>query len=179
MRIGFVRGRSRTVLVKLMLMNVCRLVVVACLALLVTPGCSSWRPTTAAGTPTTYTCCDGEDVDTVYQPGQEMTVHWIVRPGTDPAAKPAKAELTARLTGPYGDVSEVKSAGGGTARPALGEVTFEAQPVRPSGAAGERPVSVIPIAEDALPGYYNLIFAVHQGGEGVSGASVVRVALKA
>ncbi len=134
---------------------------------------------TTADTPTTYTCCDDEDVDTVYQPGQEMTVHWIVRPGADPAAKPAEVELTARLTGPYGDVSELKSAAGGTARPAVGEVTFEAQPVRPSGAAGDRPVSVIPIAEDALPGYYNLIFAVHQGGGGVGGASVVRVAPKA
>lgn len=175
----FVRRSLRTTVVKLMLMNACRRVAVACLALLVTSGCGYWRSSTAAGTPTTYTCCDGEDVNTVYQPGQEMTIHWIVRPGTDPAAKPAEVELTARLTGPYGSASELKSAGGGRARPALGEVTFDAQPVRPSGAAGDRPVSVIPIAEDALPGYYNLIFAVHQGGGGVSGASVVRVAPKA
>ncbi|MGW3618556.1 hypothetical protein [Micromonospora arida] len=162
-----------------MLMKACRLVVVACLALLVASGCGSGRSTPAAGTPTTYTCCDGEDVDTVYQPGQDMTVNWIVRPGTDPAAKPAQVELTARLTGPYGDVSELKSAAGGTARPALGVVTFEAQPVRPSGAAGERPVSVIPIPEDAPPGSYNLIFAVDEGGGVVSGASVVRVAPEA
>ncbi|MFI6784842.1 hypothetical protein [Micromonospora sp. NPDC050276] len=160
-------------------MKTCRLVAVACLALLVTSGCGSERFTTAAGTPTTYTCCDGEDVDTVYQPGQDMTVNWIVRPGTDPAAKPAQVELTARLTGPYGDFSELKSAAGGTVRPASGEVTFEARPVRPSGAAGERPVSVIPIAEDAPPGYYNLIFAVHEDGGVVGGASVVRVAPKA
>ena len=112
MRIRFVRRRSRVALVKLMLMNACRIVAVACLALLVTSGCDYRRSTTAAGTPTTYTCCDGEDVNTVYQPGQEMTVHWIVRPGTDPAAKPAEAELTARLTGPYGSASELKSAGG-------------------------------------------------------------------
>lgn len=162
-----------------MLMKTCRLVAVACLALLVTSGCGSGPSTTAAGTPTTYTCCDGKDVDTVYEPGQEMTVHWIVRPGTDPTAKPAQVELTARLAGPYADVNELKSAAGGTARTVSGELTFEAQPVRPSGAAGERPVSVISIAEDALPGYYNLIFAVHEGDGGVSGASVVRVAPKA
>ncbi|WP_433357908.1 hypothetical protein ACQPYV_12680 [Micromonospora saelicesensis] len=160
-------------------MNARRLVVIACLALLVTSGCGSWRSTTAAGVPTTYTCCDGEDVVTIYQPGQEMAVHWIVRPGTDPAAKPVKAELTARLTGPYREVSELKSTAGDTAQHAWGEMTFEAEPVRPSGAAGEQPVSVISIAEDALPGYYNLIFAVLQGGGGVSGASVVRVTPKA
>ncbi|MGW3855802.1 hypothetical protein [Micromonospora arida] len=160
-------------------MKTCRFVAAACLALLVATGCGSGRSTSAAGTPTTYTCCDGQDVDTVYQPGQEMTVHWIVQPGTDPAAKPAQVELTARLTGPYGDISELKSAAGGTARPALGEVTFEAQPVRPSGAAGERPVSVIRIPEDAPPGSYNLIFAVDEGGGIVSGASVVRVAPEA
>ncbi|MCZ7375291.1 hypothetical protein [Micromonospora sp. WMMC250] len=160
-------------------MQTCRLVAaVACLALLVVSGCGPERPTTAAGTPTTYTCCDGEDVDTVYQPGQEMTVHWIVKPGSDPAAKPTEVELTARLTGPYGDVSELKSAAGGTTAPASEEVTFEARPVRPSGAAGERPASVIPIAEDAPPGFYNLIFALHEGGGGVSGASVVLVAPK-
>lgn len=163
-----------------MLMKTCRPVAaVACLALLVMSGCGSGRSTTPAGTPTTYTCCDGEDVDTVYQPGQDMTVHWIVKPGTDPAANSTQVELTARLTGPYGDVSELKSAAGGTARPALGEVTFEAQPVRPSGAAGERPVSVIPIARDAPPGSYNLIFAVREDGGVIGGASVVRVAPKA
>ncbi|MFG1872492.1 hypothetical protein [Micromonospora arborensis] len=167
------------VLVTLMLMKTCRLVAVVCLGMLVTSGCGSGRSTTAAGTPTTYTCCDGEDVDTVYRPGQEMTVHWIVRPASDPAVTPAEVELTARLTGPYGDVSELKSAAGGTEPPASGEVTFEAEPVRPSGAAGERPVSVIAIAEDAPPGYYNLLFSVHQGGGGVSGASVVRVDHKA
>ncbi|MEU8184581.1 hypothetical protein AB0B85_21290 [Micromonospora sp. NPDC049044] len=118
-------------------------------------------------------------MNTVYQPGQAMTVHWIVKPGTDPAAKAAQVELTARLTGPYGDASELKSAAGGTTRPGSAEVTFEAQPVRPSGAAGERPVSVIPIAVEALPGYYNLTFAVQQGGATVGGASIVRVAPRA
>ncbi|MGI5151485.1 hypothetical protein ACQEVC_34840 [Plantactinospora sp. CA-294935] len=117
-----------------------------------------------------------------------MTVHWIVKPGNDPAAKPSQVELAARLTGPYMGVGDLKSAARGKAQPASGEVTFEAplvRPsgeaplVRPSGAADERPVSVISIAADALPGYYNLITSVRQGGGSVMGASVVRVAPKA
>jgi hypothetical protein len=146
---------------------------------LVLSGCGSEPSATTVGTSTTYTCCDSKDVDTVYQPGQNVTVHWIVKPGTDPAANPLQVELAARLTGPYADVGDLKNAAKGMAAPASEEATFEAQPVRPSGAADERPVSVIAIAADALPGYYNLITSVRQDGGGTSGASVVRVGPKA
>ncbi|MGC4749441.1 hypothetical protein ACLQ28_27865 [Micromonospora sp. DT201] len=116
------------------------------------------------------------DVDTVYRPGQQLTVHWTVKPGTDPAAKPLQVELAARLTGPYAGVDDLKDAATSAAQPAAGVVTFEAPLVRPSGASDERPVSLISIAEDASPGYYNLITSVQQGEESVLGASVVRVA---
>ncbi|MBM7494263.1 hypothetical protein JOD64_005485 [Micromonospora luteifusca] len=159
-------------------MKACRLVVAAFLVCLVTSGCGLGQFTTAEGTSTTYTCCDATDVDTVYQPGQNIILQWIVMPGTAPAAKSPQVELTARLTGPYADPSELKNATTGKVRPASKEATFQAPPVRPSGAADERPSSVIPIAEDALPGYYNLIFAIREGDGSVSGASIVLVASK-
>jgi hypothetical protein len=162
-------------LATIMLMKAWGLVVVACLVPPVLSGCGPSPSTITASTPTTYTCCDSRDVDTVYQPGQNVTVHWIVKPGTDSAAKPSQVELAARLTGPYAGVGDLKNAARSKAAPVSGEVTFEAGPVRPSGVADERPVSVIPIAADALPGYYNLITSVRQGGGSVSGASVVRV----
>ncbi|WP_232233926.1 hypothetical protein [Micromonospora chokoriensis] len=162
-----------------MLMKACRLVVAAFLVSLVTSGCGLGQSTTADGTSTTYTCCDATDVDTVYQPGQKLILHWIVTPGTAPASKSPQVELTARLTGPYADPSELKSATTGKAAPAAGQATFQAPPVRPSGAADERPSSVIPIAEDALPGYYHLTFAIREGGGSVGGASIVLVAPQA
>lgn len=162
-----------------MLMKAWRLVVVACLVPPVLSGCGPEPSTTMTSAPTTYTCCDSKDVDTVYQPGQQVTVRWIVMPGTNPAGKPSQVELVARLTGPYSGVGDLKNAARSKAQPASGEVTFEAPLVRPSGAADERPVSVISIAADALPGYYNLITSVRQGGGSVSGASVVRVAPEA
>ncbi|WP_327034914.1 hypothetical protein [Micromonospora ureilytica] len=160
-------------------MRAWRLVVVACLVSPVLTGCGPEPSTTTASIPTTYTCCDSKDVDTIYHPGHHVAVHWIVQLGTGPAAKPAQVELAARLTGPYSSVGDLKNASMGTAQPASGEVTFEAPLVRPSGAADELPVSVISISTDALPGYYNLITSVRQGGGTLSGASVVRVAPKA
>ncbi|RAO32731.1 hypothetical protein ONO23_03149 [Micromonospora noduli] len=159
-------------------MRAWRLMVVACLVSPLLSGCGPEPSTTTASIPTTYTCCDSTDVDTIYEPGQHVAVHWNVELGTGPAARPSQVELAARLTGPYSSVGDLKNASRGKAQPASGEVTFEAPLVRPSGAADERPVSVISIGADALSGYYNLITSVRQGGGTVSGASVVRVATK-
>ncbi|MEO3775204.1 hypothetical protein [Micromonospora sp. B9E7] len=159
-------------------MRAWRLMAFACLVSPVLSGCGPEPSTTTASLPTTYTCCDSKDVDTIYQPGQHVAVHWNVEMGTDPAAKPPQVELAARLTGPYSSVGDLKNASRGGTQPAPGETTFEAPPVRPSGAADERPVSVISIGTDAQPGYYNLVTSVRQDGGTVSGASVVRVAPK-
>jgi hypothetical protein len=125
-----------------------------------------------------YTCCDAKDVDTHYQPGQTMAVHWIVNSENGTAEGGPQVELAARLTGPYAAVADLKAAASDT-RSASGDVTFAAAPVRPSGTAGERPVSTILIGSDAKPGYYNLIFSVTQDGGTVGGASIVRVVAKA
>jgi hypothetical protein len=114
----------------------------------------------------------------VYHPGQNVMVHWIVKPGVAAGAPASQVELTALLTGPYADVSDLKNPAMGDGRPASGRVTFEAQPVQPSGAGNERPVSVIPIADEALPGYYNLVTSVRGDGGSASAASVITVAPK-
>lgn len=52
---------------------------------------------------------------------------------------------------------------------------FTAQPVRPSGQAGEQLVSLIPIPPTAAPGYYTLITSVSDPAGSVSGASIIQV----
>lgn len=158
-------------------MKLRRLTFAACLALTSLTACSTGSSTSPAASPVTYTCCAAEDVDTLYQPGQTMTLHWIVK-SNDTAEGSPQVELTARLTGPYETVAEIKlmtSDAPGTP----GHVTFAAVPLRPSGAPGERPVSTILIGSDAKPGYYSLVFSITEDGGAVSGASIVRVVDKA
>ncbi|MBB4751376.1 hypothetical protein [Actinoplanes lobatus] len=122
----------------------------------------------------TYSCCSAEDVDTLYRPGQTMSVHWMVEAPNGPATDAPPVELTARLSGPYATVEELKAAEGDLRNPA-GDVTFTAPPIRPTGTPGEQPVSSIPISADARPGYYYLITSENQGGGSVSGGSIIRV----
>lgn len=120
-----------------------------------------------------YTCCEAADVNRDYRPGETLTIHWIVVPGE--AGTPAtQVELTARLTGPYATVTDLKTA----ASPGMGVAgasTFVADPIRPSGQAGEQPVSVILIPPTAAPGFYNLIHTVDQPGGSAGGASIIQV----
>jgi len=127
----------------------------------------------AAPAQLTYTCCSATDVDTLYHPGQTMSVHWMVE---GPATGSPQVELTASLTGPYPTADELKADDSGTA---AGKVTFTAAPVRPAGTPGEHPVSTIAIGSDARPGYYNLTTSMKQGGATDGGASIVRVVARA
>ncbi|MFG2045436.1 hypothetical protein [Dactylosporangium sp. NPDC048998] len=121
----------------------------------------------------TYTCCEARDVDTLYRPGQTLTVHWIVSGSDQPGATQPHVELAARLIGPYASVDTLKAA---TDDQTPSEaVTFAAAPVRPSGTPDERPVSTIVIGPEAKPGYYNLITSVTGEGSTVSGASIIHV----
>jgi hypothetical protein len=113
------------------------------------------------------------DVETLYRPGQTLTLHWLVTPG-EVGAPARQIELAARLTGPYRNVDDLKA----TASRA-GRVTFAAATVRPTGEPGERPVSSIAIGPEAEPGYYALISSVKEGGATVSGESIVQVIAKA
>ncbi|BEL09466.1 hypothetical protein Q0Z83_076570 [Actinoplanes sichuanensis] len=122
----------------------------------------------------TYTCCSAEDVDRPYRPGQTLLVHWTAESPAAPVTDSPQVELTARLTGPYATVDELKTAIGERGDDA-GKVTFEAQPLRPTGTPGEQPVSSIPISSDARPGFYNLTTAENQAGRTASGGSIIRV----
>jgi hypothetical protein len=126
------------------------------------------EPSPPPAVPVTYTCCEAADVEMPYQPGQTMTVHWIVQTPEEPVSGPPAVELTASLTGPYASADDLK---GGTA----GAATYTAAAVRPSGAPDEQPVSTIVIGADAQPGLYNLVTSANQGGATSGGSSVVRV----
>jgi hypothetical protein len=115
-----------------------------------------------------YTCCAAADVETVYRPGQAVSVHWTV---VESVANPSRdVVLQARLAGPYRSVDELKAATSDSGS------AYASLPVRPTGAPGEQPVSTIPLGVDARAGYYNLVFSVVQAGWTSGGASVVRVA---
>ncbi|WP_230687079.1 hypothetical protein [Catellatospora vulcania] len=152
-------------------MKVYRAAVIGCLLLAMTSCTATASPPTRAGT--AYTCCDAADVDREYQPGQTLTVQWIVVPGEPGVGGPV--ELHARLTGPYAAVSGLKSPSG---KDAAGGATFTAETVRPAGQPGEQPVSVIQIPATAAPGLYNLVTSVTEQSGSHSGASVIRMVAK-
>jgi hypothetical protein len=56
-----------------------------------------------------------------------------------------------------------------------GDSTFIAEPIRPSGQAGEQPVSFILIPPTAAPGYYNLTTTVIEPPGSHGGASIIHV----
>jgi hypothetical protein len=123
----------------------------------------------------TYSCCETKDIDTLYQPGQALTIHWLVSRSDMPGATPPSVELAARLTGPFATVEALKAGTGDP--PAAGLVTYTATAVRPSGMPGEQPVSTIAIQSTAKPGYYDLRTSVTglSGHDQVGGASIIRM----
>jgi hypothetical protein len=139
--------------------------VLALAALLSATACAP-PPEPAPVTEIGYTCCDAKDVETIYHPGETMTVHWTV---IHPDAAPAHSVLTAGLTGPYGDVDALKSSYGHK-----GPSTFTATALRP--VPGDKPVSTIVIASSAAPGFYSLTTAVtYGGGSKAGGGSIVEI----
>ncbi|MGC5020859.1 hypothetical protein [Micromonospora sp. DT47] len=155
-------------------MNVSRVRLLACLVMPFLAACGDEPsgPVTAAPT---YTCCEAGDVDRLYQPGQTLTVHWTVESPDEPSGTPPQVELTARLTGPFATVGDLKAAADDT-QIVSGLVTFAAAPVRPSGTPDERPISIIVIGPEAKPGYYNLATSlVGDDNTASGGGSVVRV----
>jgi hypothetical protein len=127
-----------------------------------------------------YTCCSAGLNATVWHPGQAIRVTWKAVPqGRVPAANPAGLTLTMLLTGPYADVSTLKSAisaNGSPARPGGRAPAATAPAIHTTDRAGGAPVSVLMIPRDAAPGYYNLQFTVASGGGSMSGATIIQVA---
>jgi hypothetical protein len=144
---------------------------IGCLTLITAAACAVTSPAAAPKGPT-YSCCQTADIQREYRPGETLAIHWIVVPGEAGAGTQSQQlELNASLAGPFGKVDELKA--DDAARAAVSTLT--AEPVRPSGVAGEQPVSTIAIPSDAAAGFYNLVTSVSEPGGSVSGASVIRV----
>ncbi|GIG92925.1 hypothetical protein Pen02_78610 [Plantactinospora endophytica] len=143
--------------------------VAACLALSMSTACQT-GPSVTAGRQ--YTCCQGHDPEVPYRSGDTVTLRWTVRTFGTPSGPP-ETELTARLTGPYQDTAALKATA--DARTITGDVTVTAEPVRPTGAPGEEPTSVLRIGTDVPAGHYNLVWSARDSRGGLSGASVVEV----
>ncbi|MER5705104.1 hypothetical protein ABT023_24575 [Micromonospora sp. NPDC002296] len=159
-------------------MNVSRVRLLTCMVMPLLAACGAESSGPGEAAPTTYTCCEAQDVDRLYQPGQTLTVHWTVDSPEEPGGNPPQVELAARLTGPFAAVGDLKAATEG-APTVPGLVTFAAAPVRPSGTPDERPISTIVIGPDAKPGYYNLATSVvGDDNTASSGDSIVRVVPK-
>ena len=130
--------------------------------------CGGAAPPPARVATSSFSCCTREDVERVWQPGETLTLHWIVTDGPRVAA-PHAVKLTATLSGPYADAASLK--GGGAAPRRLQSVltTTDERTETP-------PVSAIVLPPDLAPGLYNLAFAIDfGGGNRMGGASVVRV----
>lgn len=126
----------------------------------------------------TYTCCEAESLREEYVAGETVTLRWMVDAPTGPAATAASdVELGASLTGPYGDVEALKALVGPEASgsPPEGIVTYSAEPLHPTGAEIEAPVSLIPLPPTALPGIYDLEISIVEPNGSVITRSVVRV----
>ncbi|GGM33177.1 hypothetical protein GCM10011608_17090 [Micromonospora sonchi] len=147
----------------------------ACLAVVpLLAGCIAEASHEPTASPMTYSCCETADIEKLYQPGQTFTLHWIVGVRDASATVPPRVELQASLTGPYATEAELKDAEMGVVT-VPGLVTYTAEPVRPAGTPDEQPVSVIPIAPAAKPGYYNLASSMVDGDATASGASIIRI----
>ena len=154
-------------------MNVPRARLLICLVTPFLGACGAAPTGRVSAAPVTYTCCEAGDVDRLYQPGQTLTLHWIVVSPNKPAATPSRVELTAHLTGPFSTMDDLKAPA--ATQTAAGMATFMAAPVRPSGTSDERPVSTIVIGPEAKPGYYNLETSVIGDDNAVRGGSIIQV----
>jgi len=117
-----------------------------------------------------YTCCAGSDVQRVWHPGQDFTLHWIVEPaGMTSGPRQHPITLTAVLTGPYPSVAALKAAGAHAQ-------TLAATPIHVTDQLPGNPVSTIPLPRSLPAGWYNLDVSVDSaGGNRVGGGSVIHV----
>jgi hypothetical protein len=109
-------------------------------------------------------------VGKIRHPGEVMSLHWI-RPAVvaSQGAEKVQLTLTARLSGPFQDVTSLKVGD------SKGAFTFNAPAVSVSNAGTVPVISTITIPKAAPAGFYNLTFAVAAGRLTSSGASVVQV----
>lgn len=165
----------------------CRILVVMSITALagtLIGGCGASRSSPAGASGNypnySYTCCSANLGATVWHPGQTLRVTWsAVRVTQSPTGSQARVTLTVVLTGPYGNVSTLKSAIAAKPspnRPGGRAPVAVAPAIRTTTRAGGAPVSVLVIPPDAPPGFYNLQFGAASGSARSVGSTIIRVA---
>jgi hypothetical protein len=118
----------------------------------------------------TFTCCTASDIQSAWQPGETVSLHWIVvAEGGTADSRPLPITITAVLAGPYADVNGLK--GGAQAARTLSAAALNTDDRNPTP-----PTSTFALPSDLAAGFYNLAFKVdYGGGNSIGGASVVQV----
>jgi hypothetical protein len=127
----------------------------------------------------TYECCSASAllVNTIYHPGDVLTLKWIPETNTPTLSKQPTFTivLSANISGPFASVVSLKKAFT-RAHPKRGRVNSKAITVRLSNRKSANPVSIIRIPANASKGYYELSTSMAGGSVAVSGGSVIRIA---
>ncbi len=126
----------------------------------------------------TYTCCSAKLVSRSWHPGQTVPVRWSAVAGA-PSSRPNAVPITlsARLTGPFKRVADLKSTMAASA-PVTGVTrrrSLVAPAIHTTSLAGGAPVSLIVLPAQTPPGFYDLHTAVVAAGATSSGDAVVSV----
>jgi hypothetical protein len=137
-------------------------------------GCSSHaqQPTGPVRAKYSFECCKKKDLDRVYHPGDVVRLRWTPRSRSMSASTGPTLDVTlsATLEGGYGTVGVAESS-------QSGDVRVEARPLEITDRTATPQVSILPIPEDAAPGWYDLSTTTEWGdGGSESGASLIRVA---
>lgn len=146
--------------------------ILTCLSVVTACSAASSGETVKRSAIFSYTCCRSSDVDTVYRPGDTVTIHWIAT--SDPSQRSTSAHpvvLTASLTGAFGNAQAAKH----SATNVVAQ-TRRAEPIRTTDQVGGIPVSKIALPKDAAPGLYDLRTVMTTGGGSVTGAGIIRIA---
>jgi hypothetical protein len=137
-------------------------------------GCTSQAPVvTVQHARYQYSCCQDGDVGTVHHPGEAITLHWIVTaaPATGSTAA-VPVTLSAVLTGPFPDVSTLKTAMASGSPPAA---LVAAADVQTTDRAGGAPTSTLRLPALAAAGFYDVRTTVASGGGDLSADGIIRV----
>lgn len=166
------KKRSRFFVVSLGLVGVVLIVLIAHTTYTSTNGDSS--APTFGGPRFSYTCCTASVVNTIYRPGELVTVRWDRSVQASDGVRATSMTLSAGLSGPFRTVITLKKDSVGR-HPHLGRTRANAVPIHVMDNVIENPVSRMRIPTNAKPGWYNLTIATTTKDLSVSGAAVIRI----
>ena len=145
----------------------------ALVSALLVGSCSSTSENSVTYQRYTYTCCAATDVTRVWHPGQTFTLHWFAEPADTTTFGPAHVTLIVVMTGPYQDVTSLKTGHAAA-------LTLRAKPVAESDQTSAAPVSTIALPLDLPSGYYDVAASVESGsGNSIRSDTVIQVARSA